>query len=815
MFLATGAQDPATVLRSLILQAGDVERNPGPSIHTSKCASCKKAIRKTTTPLSCRQIDCDIVCHRTTNCSGISRWNTKPKWLCTFHNPTTPPTQSAQPAQPSTAVAPPNTSTNTNTTPPTQDTQAQKHSCFRCKKTIRRDFTPLFCNHCKKPFHSSCTKLTRDAAAAARSSDAWTCKRCISFQIPDQPLTDPNSKKSVSERSQKSCKPSLKIIQWNCDGLRPKLYELKERLVAKDIDVCMIQETKLRIGDPTPRIPGYAVLRDDRKALYGGGLITYIKETLIYERIGYRTKNTTECMSFRVKLSRNKWIQLTNVYAPPCSSNGQDAKNVATEIIPVTDNSLIVGDFNCHAPLWDQNIPTDQRGDAIENWLSAEDLTTLNSGEPTRTSRIEGQRDSAPDITICGKDFSKKCMWDLMEGIGRSDHIPILIRAALKVNHQSVRGSEAKWKIKNVDWSKFSQAVEESQDTINKEVNIKKRIALYNGILISCATIHVGKVKRPKRPKPWMNPAVRTAVRKRNRIWRERGPEKKEWRAEWLSACKEASDATAQAKAESWKNLLEDAITEKSSDELWKIVKTLDGCPDTNSPNEALVHKGRRITSNKRKANVFMQHYASVSKLNFTKEDRDTNRELKKRLSNAPPNASTPKFNMRELRRAISKMKAKGAAGPDDIPPSFLKALGPKALSNLLDIFNSSFHLADCPQVWKNAIIIPLLKSGKPAGELKSYRPISLTSCVVKLFERMFADRLIHLAETNNWLHSAQAGFRRGRSCEDQILRMVQAISDGFQHKPMQPSVLVLLGFSQAFDTILYHMTSETASVNA
>ena len=184
---------------------------------------------------------------------------------------------------------------------------------------------------------------------------------------------------------------------------------------------------------------------------------------------------------------------------PPCSSNGQDAKNVATEIIPVTDNSLIVGDFNCHAPLWDQNIPTDQRGDAIENWLSAEDVTTLNSGEPTRTSRVEGQRDSAPDITICGKDFSKKCMWDLMEGIGRSDHIPILIRAALKVNHQSVRGSEAKWKIKNVDWSKFSQAVEESQDTINKEVNIKKRIALYNGILISCATIHVGKVKRPKR----------------------------------------------------------------------------------------------------------------------------------------------------------------------------------------------------------------------------------------------------------------------------------------------------------------------------
>ena len=147
-------------------------------------------------------------------------------------------------------------------------------------------------------------------------------------------------------------------------------------------------------------------------------------------------------------------------------------------------------------------------------------------------------------------------------------------------------------------------------------------------------------------------------------------------------------------------------------------------------------------------------------------------------------------------------MKTKGAAGPNDLPPSFLKALGDKSLQVPLDIFNSSFHLADCPQVWKNALIIPLLKSGKPAGELKSFRPISLTSCVVKLFERMLADRITHLAETNGWLSSYQAGFRRGRSCEDQILRMVQAIEDGFQKPKMERSVLVLLDFSAAFDTV-------------
>ena len=146
----------------------------------------------------------------------------------------------------------------------------------------------------------------------------------------------------------------------------------------------MIQETKLRLGDKTPRIPGYAALRDDRKALLGGGgLLTYIKDTLIFERVGYVTKDSTETMSFKVKLSKGKWIQLTNVYAPPVSSYTSQSVNVATAIIPVTSDSLIVGDFNAHSPVWDNNIPADPRGEALEDWFLSEDLSILNTGVPT------------------------------------------------------------------------------------------------------------------------------------------------------------------------------------------------------------------------------------------------------------------------------------------------------------------------------------------------------------------------------------------------------------------------------------------------
>ena len=111
-------------------------------------------------------------------------------------------------------------------------------------------------------------------------------------------------------------------------------------------------------------------------------------------------------------------------------------------------------------------------------------------------------------------------------------------------------------------------------------------------------------------------------------------------------------------------------------------------------------------------------------------------------------------------------MKRKGAEGPDQIPPAFLKELGPIALNELLGIFEQSFQSGNCPQVWRNAVIIPLLKAGKPPSALESYRPISLISSVVKLLERMVNDRLFTLAETKGWFNFQQAG-----SGKDEVAR--------------------------------------------
>jgi hypothetical protein len=87
------------------------------------------------------------------------------------------------------------------------------------------------------------------------------------------------------------------------------------------------------------------------------------------------------------------------------------------------------------------------------------------------------------------------------------------------------------------------------------------------------------------------------------------------------------------------------------------------------------------------------------------------------------------------------------------------------------------------PKPWRNAHIIPILKPNKPPEYPKSYRPISLTSCIGKLVERMINTRLYWLLENLNQICEEQAGFRKGYCTEDQLFRLLQKIHGGFQSK--------------------------------
>ncbi len=61
------------------------------------------------------------------------------------------------------------------------------------------------------------------------------------------------------------------------------MQELRDRLAAESIDVCLIQETKLDEKDASPSFPGYN--STDRPSTHrGGGLLILDKEGIVFQR---------------------------------------------------------------------------------------------------------------------------------------------------------------------------------------------------------------------------------------------------------------------------------------------------------------------------------------------------------------------------------------------------------------------------------------------------------------------------------------------------------------------------------------------------
>ena len=795
VFLQCGSNSPADYFRHhitkagihratrklLLALAGDVETNPGPP---TICDSCGATIRISSLAktIHCNQENCAARTHKLCKASGISRYSSNPSWTCRVHRGE-PPLDSVEAPQAPAANA--------------------KVHCLNpeCKRIIARSSSGhswLRCISCGRCCHkkTECCRMTRDERSHKESN--WTCFLCSESHDQNRHQALDESIDETAKGMKTDTRSSLRVLQWNADGLKSKSDELAARLISSDIDVAAIQETWLTKRDRTPAILGYAAIREDRKAnIKRGGLIFYVKDSIPFKVSGYITRTGHEIHTIQVRLTRKKWITITNFYIPPTNSIGQIIEFAPTTI-PFSPSSLICGDFNAHHPAWDAIQPEDARGGEILEWTSANNLSILNDITPTRHSRVTSNG-SSPDITIAGSIWSNKFAWAVdEEEIGGSDHLPIVITVHATINHQPITSTNPRWRSNGVKWKDFRDEVEASISGSNSHGTLKQRAQAFTDAIISAAYVHVRKVKPCKRKNAHMTPKVRTLIKTRNALRKTIGSKRKEW----LAACAAVSKAKHEAREEQWVEVVNSAISDIDERGMWKFIKSLNGSPSTNSPNEAMKVNGKTIISAKKKAEAFAQHYAKVSRLSFSKSERSITRQLKRITRSNKHQFEIPELTMAELKSAINRMRRKGAPGPDDISPAMLKELGPIALTELLSICNLSLRSAECPQSWRAAFIIPLLKAAKSPSDLASYRPVSLTSCIAKVIERTIAERLYHLAEQNNWFTSLQAGFRKGYSCEDQIIRLSQAIEDGFQRKPMNRAVMVLLDYSKAFDTV-------------
>lgn len=129
-----------------------------------------------------------------------------------------------------------------------------------------------------------------------------------------------------------------------------------------------------------------------------------------------------------------------------------------------------------------------------------------------------------------------------------------------------------------------------------------------------------------------------------------------------------------------------------------------------------------------------------------------------------------------------------------------LQKLPKCAVKTLLHFYNRVWLKREFPAAWRHSIVLPVLKQGKDPQLVSSYRPISLTSTLCKILERLVTTRLTYHVEKNNLLSNVQSGFRQGRCTVDQIMRLQDAINKHNHTKGF--TVGVFIDFQSAFDMV-------------
>ena len=271
-------------------------------------------------------------------------------------------------------------------------------------------------------------------------------------------------------------------------------------------------------------------------------------------------------------------------------------------------------------------------------------------------------------------------------------------------------------------------------------------------------------------------------------------------RQAYIPASRRASSVIAKAKAESWQTTCSSLLPKSNPKSVHSLLRSIVGS-SSSSPNFP------NCFSPRESASVYAAYLRSHFSISQPKALRSKAggylSELRRATCPVESHSSfCSPFTLGEFLAAASNLFS-STATPDKVAYPMLKHLARSGMDFLLHIFNLSWSSHSFPSIWKTSSIIPIHKMGKPLDSPASFRPISLTFYVSKLFERIILSRLLCFLESNSILSPHQAGFCRGRSTLDQILFLSQSILDGFNKpRPGSRTILYTIDFSKAFDSV-------------
>ena len=157
--------------------------------------------------------------------------------------------------------------------------------------------------------------------------------------------------------------------------------------------------------------------------------------------------------------------------------------------------------------------------------------------------------------------------------------------------------------------------------------------------------------------------------------------------------------------------------------------------------------------------------------------------------------------DIKTLIKLVKFLKRRKDPGPDTIHNEVFRLGTTTSLfHHLAKLFTFFIQLGYIPTTWKIATLHMLLEPDKVPSLTNSYRPISLISSIMKLFERVIEQRLCSHLEQTGFINKHQSGLKRAKSTNDHLFRLSQSIMESFNRG--EHVVATFLDFGKAFDNV-------------
>ena len=173
------------------------------------------------------------------------------------------------------------------------------------------------------------------------------------------------------------------------------------------------------------RIAGFSNLRSDlthprsdilsRAATHASsGIIIFVRQSFSFTELStsslFLLDPYSDYVAVNISLNNSSSLSFLSVYAPYTRSSSSDGRtnSFSSSILSSSRNLFILGDFNCHCPLWDSRDTSDPREEEVFNRVISSDLLPRNPDTPTHLCRSSGSR-SSPDISFAPSSLAFFC----------------------------------------------------------------------------------------------------------------------------------------------------------------------------------------------------------------------------------------------------------------------------------------------------------------------------------------------------------------------------------------------------------------------